>query len=198
MDIKFSKNRIEFKKELNNLDKFVIDFVSVLDKLNIKYVLISGYVSILFGRSRSSEDIDIFVEKISFEKFKGLWKELSPKFECIITEDQEEAYKEYLMTGHAIRFSYKKQYIPNMEVKFAKSEFELISFQQKIEVILNGIVLYVSPLELQIAVKLRLGSQKDIEDAVHLYELFKKYLNIEELQYYNKKLGVESLFNKHL
>ena len=59
MKLKFSKKKIEFRKELNDLDKFVIDFTSILNKLKIKYVIVSGYVAILFGRSRSSEDIDI-------------------------------------------------------------------------------------------------------------------------------------------
>lgn len=63
MEIKVSKNRIKLNKELNDLDTFVIDFVKILDKSKIKYVLVSGYVSILFGRSRSSEDIDIIVKK---------------------------------------------------------------------------------------------------------------------------------------
>lgn len=38
--------------------------------LKKRYVLISGYVSILFGRNRSSEDIDMIVEKLDYEKFK--------------------------------------------------------------------------------------------------------------------------------
>ena len=59
MELKFSGNKIVFEKELNKLDKFVIDFTSILNKLDIRYVIVSGYVAILFGRNRSSEDIDI-------------------------------------------------------------------------------------------------------------------------------------------
>ena len=80
MKIIYKGNKIVFKKELNALDKLTIDFTSILNKLEIKYVLVSGYVSILFGRSRSSEDIDIIMEKISIERFKRLWAELS--FNC--------------------------------------------------------------------------------------------------------------------
>jgi hypothetical protein len=48
MQYLIDKKEIILDKELNNLDKFVIDFVSLLDN----YVIVSGYVSILFGRSR--------------------------------------------------------------------------------------------------------------------------------------------------
>lgn len=62
MKLKFLKNKIEFKKELNDLDKFVVDFTSILNKLGINYVIVSGYVAILFGRNRTSEDVDIIMK----------------------------------------------------------------------------------------------------------------------------------------
>jgi hypothetical protein len=65
MEIKMSRGWIKLNKELNDLDKLVIDFVKVLDRNRIKYMLVSGYVSILFGRSMSSEDVDLIVKKIS-------------------------------------------------------------------------------------------------------------------------------------
>ena len=58
MDIKYS-DKIEFEKELNNLDKFTIAFTQILNESKINYALVSGYVSILFGRNRASEDIDL-------------------------------------------------------------------------------------------------------------------------------------------
>ena len=57
MEIEFKNNKIKLEKELNDLDQFVIDFTSVLNKEHIIYVIVSGYVSILFGRNRASEDL---------------------------------------------------------------------------------------------------------------------------------------------
>ena len=48
---------IKLDRELNELDLFVLDFVKVLEK-HARYVLISGYVALLFGRSRTTEDVD--------------------------------------------------------------------------------------------------------------------------------------------
>ena len=57
--MRFKKNKIILDKEVNELDRFVVRFIRVLEKYS-DYVIISGYVSILFGRSRATEDIDIF------------------------------------------------------------------------------------------------------------------------------------------
>src|SRR3989344_5491965 len=110
MDINYSKDRIEFEKELNPLDRFVIDFCSILNKFKIKYVIMSGYVAILFGRNRSSEDVDMFIEEIDFKKFKAVWNELVKNFSCVNTDDVEEAFYTYLKEVNQIRFSRKNQY----------------------------------------------------------------------------------------
>lgn len=198
MEIKFSKDRIEFEKELNALDKFVIDFTSILNELNIKYVVVSGYVSILFGRSRTSEDIDIIAERMDFVMFGKLWNKVYKDFECIITEDVEDAYNDYLLTGHSIRFSKKGRFIPNIELKFPKVELDNWTLKERKEVILNGHRIFISPLELQIPFKLFLGSEKDIEDARHLYRMFKGRLNPILLGDFNKKLKVENMFKEYI
>lgn len=200
MELSFEGNKILFNKELNKLDNITIQFTSILNKLNIKYVLVSGYVAILFGRSRSSEDIDLLIEKIDFVKFQRLWQELIKHFECIITESCEDAYKEYLLEGNSIRFSEKGMYVPNVEVKFPDklNELDLVSLNEKIEVILNGNIMFVSPIELQIAFKFYLGSEKDIEDAYHLYTVFKDILNIKLLEVYSRKLKIEERLRKYI
>jgi hypothetical protein len=198
MNIKFSKNRIEFEKELNALDKFVIDFTSILNKLNIKYVIVSGYVSILFGRSRISEDIDLIVEKLDFDKFTELWENVCKEFECIIEKNPKDAYNEYLLTGHAIRFSKKARFIPNIEMKFPKIDLDFWVLEERKEVLLDDHKLFISPLELQIPFKLFLGSEKDIEDARYLYGIFKDNLDLKLLQEFNRKLKIEELFNRYL
>ena len=47
-------------------------------------------------------------------------------------------------------------------------------------------------MELQIAFKLYLGSGKDIEDAIHLWRIFKGRLNMELFNGFVKRLNAES------
>jgi hypothetical protein len=187
-----------FDKELNSLDRFVLDYVSVLDKEKIKYVIVSGYVAILFGRSRSSEDVDMFIEKISSEKFFKLWEDLSCKFECLNTRDPVDAYDEYLLNDTALRFSYPGKFIPNMETKFPKKSLDFWTLEHSQKVLLNKKMIHISSIEVQIPFKLFLGSEKDLEDAAHLYEVFKQRLDIGLTEDFARRLGVEKEMKRFL
>jgi len=180
MEFEFKGNRLKLEKELSNLDKLVLLFVKVLDQQHVDYVIISGYIAILFGRSRQTDDVDLFVEEMPFEKFAGLWAVLEGAgFECINAATAESAYYEYLKDELAIRFAVKGTRIPNFELKFPKSDLSKYSLQNKIIVeIRNEIQLIkTSKLELQIAYKLYMSSDKDLEDAIHLWHLFKSSIN---------------------
>ena len=197
MNIKFKNKTIELKKELSDLDKFVIKFTKVINKLNINYVIISGYIALLFGRSRGTEDIDIFIEKISKEEYYELIKTLEDNnFWCINTEDKQEQFS-MLQDNLAIRIANKKEAIPNIEIKFPKDQHGEDSLDNKLTIKLNNHIFYTSPIESQIAFKLYLGSPKDIEDAIHLLNIFKKQLNKNLLKQYAKKLNVTNLMEKY-
>lgn len=180
------KKEIILNRELSELDKFVLKFCSILNK----YVLVSGYVSILFGRSRATEDVDLLIPPLNKEDFYRTWKKLYEKdFWCINTPVFEDAFE--MLKEHAIRFSRKNKPVPNIEFKFIKNEIDRLSYNNKIRVIINSGSLFISPLELQIAYKLFLGSEKDLEDARHIYNLFKEKLDKQELIYSLKKLNVK-------
>jgi len=198
MELNFTKDCISFEKELNQLDQFVIDFTTILNALDIKYVIISGYVAILFGRNRASEDIDLFIEKIDFSKFQTLWNVLEKQFDCIITNTVDEAYHQYLKEDFALRFARKGEVIPNMEIKFCKDPLDFLSLQEKKQVVLNKHSLFISPLELQVSFKLFLGTQKDIEDARYLFALFKDHLNQSLLHSFSRKLKIEEELKRYL
>jgi hypothetical protein len=192
MEYDIKKREIKLDRTINELDRFVIDFCNLLDK----YVLVSGYVSILFGRSRATEDVDLLIPKISWIEFSKTWKRLyGAGFECLNTSVSEEAFE--LVKEHNIRFSRKGKPLPNMEFKLIQNEIHEYSFKNKIKVVIKNEVLYISPLEMQIAYKLMLGKQgneKDLEDAKHIYELFKEKLNKAELTRLIKDLDAEKEF----
>jgi predicted nucleotidyltransferase len=192
MEFEFKENTIKFERELSYLDKLVIKFTKILEKQKIDYVIISGYIAILFGRSRNTEDIDLFIEEISFKKFMQFWIELKKQgFECIITSNPKEAYYEYLKNQTPLRFAVKGTFIPNFELKFPKTKYNFYSLKHKIQVIVNKEKLNTSEMEMQIAFKLKLGSEKDFEDARHLYKVFKENLDIKLLEKQIRELKVE-------
>ncbi len=196
--MEFRASRIISNKVINKLDRFAINFINVLEKYS-PYVIVSGYVSILLGRSRASEDIDLLVPKMEFSKFKQLFDDLlSSGYECANTSIVREAFD--MLKVHAIRFFEKGFPIPNMEFKQIENDIHKYSFENRIKMVLNEKTLFISPLEIQIAYKLSLmadgsveeiSSDKDFEDAKHIYLGFKEHLNMEKLKYFVKLFRVE-------
>ena len=194
MEYNKEKREIVIKKKANNLDKFALSFCGLLDR----YVIVSGYVSIILGRSRATEDIDLLIPSLTEEEFERIWEKVHEKgFECVNTSKRKEAFS--MLKEHAIRF-FKNNPVPNIEFKTIKTDLDKYSYENKIKVVLKDGELFISPLELQIAYKLFLASDeideefqpdKDIEDARHLYRLFKEKINKEELLVFIKKLNVE-------
>lgn len=181
MEYKKEKREIILNRQLNKLDRFVLPFVKILEK-HVDYVIISGYVSILLGRTRATEDVDIFIKKIDEEKFSELYKELEEKgFWCLNSEKTEEIFS-YLEDGLAVRFSLEGKPVPNFEIKFPKNNIDEETFKDFVLVRLPSGNLKISSLERQIAFKkYYLKSDKDFDDALHIEELFKKDLDYDKI-----------------
>ncbi len=175
------KKEIILERELSKLDKLVLNFIKILKK-HVDYVIISGYISILLGRSRATEDVDLFIKKINYIQFYELNKELEKNnFECINSENPNEIFS-YLNSGLAIRYSRKGKPIPNFEIKFPKKEIDEGTFEDFIKVFIKKENLKISSLERHIAFKKYfLKSDKDMEDALHIEELFEKQLDYEKI-----------------
>jgi hypothetical protein len=183
MDISI-KNKITSK-----LDVYVIDFINVLKKY-VDYVVVSGYVSILFGRSRGTEDIDIMIMKIGFDTFIKLHRELIEKNYWFLNADNPTELYGMLDNKLAIRVAAKDTVIPNIEIKFVKNALDITALNEHRVAKIGNESINISPIELQIAFKLYLGSDKDIEDAVYLYDIFLEHLSKLKLKQYMNILKV--------
>lgn len=190
MELAFGRSEISFDdKEMTILDKLVVAFISRLS--NTKYVIVSGYTAILFGRSRNTEDVDIFIEKVGYAGFAKLYDAIaSGGFYCINAEDAKEAY-EILTEKSSIRFAETGTQEPNFEMKFPQNELNVYSLEHPVKVTLNGRHhINIGPMELQLAYKLYLGSEKDYLDASHLYEVFKGHIDKKVLKSFIVKLKI--------
>ncbi len=189
---------IGLTKELNDLDRLAQEFTAILDEVGVSYVIISGYVVLLFGHSRTSEDIDIIITRPTREVFERLWEALRKRFECHNTTIIDSAYNEYLDANLALRFSYIGDIIPNIELKMPKVKLDRWTLAHRICVNLNNKPIFISPFELQIPYKLYLGGDKDIEDARYLYNIFKNYLDNALFMRFIDELGQKQAFKRWL
>lgn len=186
--MEFREKSIILNKELSELDKFTLDYITVL-KTHTPYVIISGYVAILLGRARVSEDIDIIIPKISREKFCSLHDDLAKNgFYCLNAENIDEIYS-YLHDKIAVRYAKINTVIPNVELKFVKNRIDEITLSNSITAILGKHHIIISSLGLQIAFKEKvLGSPKDIEDARHIRAVASGHINESEINEYKRML----------
>ena len=182
-------------REPNQLDELAIGFSQILDQLGIEHVYVAGYVSILAGRARSTEDVDVLIEPLDEATATevattlttaGYWGPVMPL----------DSLHEMLTNGDPIWVAPADQVTPHLEVKHARDKFDRAWLSDAITAEIGDDSIPIGPLELQIAYKLSLGSQKDIEDAVHLYTLFAETLRMSRLEVWVQRLDVESEYER--
>lgn len=169
--------------DMDILSRFTTDFCTIVET-HCPYVIVSGFLAISSGRSRGTEDIDIILPKLTLEQFTKLHVDLSKKFSLFHLEGLpvEEIY-DHLLDGN-IRYVYKGQMIPNMEVKFAKNKVDEDNLRTRKKIPLTDLDIYFAPIECAIAYKEYLGSDKDLEDARHLQKVYEEELDNNELERY--------------
>ena len=167
----------------NLLNKFVTDFVRVLDEHKIEYIIVSGFVAISHGRSRGTEDIDVIIEKLSKDRFFELNNSLiSAGFECLQGKNSLDLYEDYLSDFLSIRYVYKGSFVPEMELKFAKDALDEYQLEKKVKLPLTKLPFWFSNIETNIAFKEELlKSPKDIDDSRHLRIIYSNKLDQKEI-----------------
>lgn len=193
--IELRDDTLVVERDPNQLDELAIEFSQLLTQFGISHVFIAGYVSILAGRARSTEDIDVLIEQIDEEDVaeltttlvsEGFWEPAMPlnsMYEMLANDDN-------------IWVAPKDQITPHLEVKFVDDEFDRASLNNAITARIGDESIPIGPLELQIAYKLNLGTRTDIEDAVHLYTIFEEGLSIPRLEQWVARLDVKDEYER--
>jgi len=86
-----SDSDIKIDRELSDLDRFALSFIKIL-RNHTDYVIVSGYVSIILGRARASEDIDVIIAPIDKNKLGNLVGSLKKTFYCLNANDANGIY----------------------------------------------------------------------------------------------------------
>jgi hypothetical protein len=193
--IELRNETLVVEREPNQLDELAIAFSTILGRFDIEHVYIAGYVSILAGRARSTEDVDVLIERIDEETADELAETLDEEGFWGPAMPLSSIY-EMLDNGDNIWVAPEDQITPHLEVKFARDEFDRASLENAITARIADEAIPIGPLELQIAYKLYLGARKDVEDAVHLYTLFEESLSVSRLEEWVTRLDVEAEYER--
>lgn len=186
---------VEVDKEITKLDEFVLDALSVIKK-HADYVIISGYVSIFFGRARATEDVDIFIRNVSREEFKKLYDESVKRGYEWTIDAADELYGDYLKENLPVSMWKKNFPLLRIEMKLAHKFSQLLAFKDRIIVKFKGNEIFIGNIEQQIAYKRYIAkSDKDLADAKHL-ELVFAGLSMEKIKQY-KQVFEEEFYGLH-
>lgn len=190
MDLRCSDKKIVVSgKYITLLDRFVQDFVRILEQ-ETPYVVVSGFVAIIFGRSRGTEDVDVLIPRLAPEDFTVLYTALTRGGFAFLNEEDADGLYEMLTQNRAIRLARAGEFIPNIEMKFTKDEVDRLVLKDRVEVELPRESIFISPVPIQIAYNLYLGGRKDIEDALYLWEIFRDDLESSAMNAAFAQFGV--------
>lgn len=193
--IELRGNTLVVDRSPSDLDDLAVSFSALLSEHDVDHAFVAGYVAILTGRARSTEDIDVIVERMDRHTIdsivdsleaEGYWGPAMPLAEMAGN----------LARGANIWVAREDEVTPHLEVKYATDRFDRASLGNSIQAQIGDATIPVGPLELQIAYKLYLGTQKDFEDAVHLHELFEESLSTRELEDWVESLEVQSAYGR--
>ncbi len=193
--MEYENGVLKLSRKLSGLDEKVMELVDLLDREGVDYVIVSGYVAILTGRSRGTEDVDIILEKMDEEEVSSLSEVLEDEGYWCINTGMENLY-DFMEDGLSVRIAEEGKAIPNFELFFPQDVYDRSSLENPVKVETGNIELNISPLELQVAYKLYLGSEKDFEDALHLYSLFGERLDTEKLEKLVEELGIKERYDE--
>ena len=180
---KIINNEVRIDKNITKLDQFALDVVGIIKK-NTKYVIISGYVSIFFGRARATEDIDMFISEFPYEQFVKMYDEFAEKGFEFTVDSPNDLYLEYLLNKTPINVWRKGFPLLRMEIKLAKKTSQKQILLSPIRIRLNEKEILFAGIESQIAYKRYIAkSEKDLEDARHLEIVFED-IDKEKIKYF--------------
>ena len=173
----------------NLLDKFCIDFCKVIEK-HTSYIIVSGFVAISSGRTRATEDIDMIIPKMDFDKFERLHKDLTKNgFVRMQSDNPKEIFDLYLKDNLSVRYTYKDKPLPEMEIKFAKDALDEYQLRTRTKLKLTGLDVWFSSINMNIAFKEEyLKSEKDLEDARHLRIIYNDMVDESEINEIKKMI----------
>ncbi len=159
-------------KDLNILEKFATQFCRVVDA-HAKYMIVSGFVAIISGRIRGTEDIDLIIEPLDAQTFSKLHHDLCTHGFEAIQSSSPDVLLEYLTDKTSIQYCWLDKPLPVMELKFAKDDLDRMQLHERVRLPLTTLDLWFSSIEWNIAFKEEyLQSEKDMDDAHHLRKIY--------------------------
>ena len=184
--------KIEVESGASDLDELVWRLVSRLKKYT-EYVLVSGYIAILLGMERPTQDVDVVISGFrSRSDFNNFFNELRELGWETIPSNLDELHFLLEERNEKIDLFTDKQWY--FDFKKARNKWALLSLENPLTVKKGDYEFKIAPPEIQIPYKLWLGSDKDIKDAAFIYEKLKPIIDRKAMKEIADEMNVDLQF----
>jgi len=168
----------------SSLEKFAKKVIIALNESEIDYVIIGGFAAIVYGRPRTTMDIDIIINLEPENRFA------IKKLVNILSKYDLETYERDIMMAlnEKSHFSIFDKATPlRIDAKGIYRKLDRIALVNRRKIKVFGIEAWFEAPEDLIVAKLAYGSQQDIEDVIAVLVNLKDQIDLE----YLKKRAIE-------
>ncbi len=174
----------------------------IMEKIDMKYVIVGGFAAIIMGEPRSTSDIDLIIEK-DIEKINKLLSLLEENDFGVMYNQIKMAFRE---NSNASIFDIKSILRLDLKIATRKDEIRVLNTAQTVEYqhekikiasleeILYGKILYmgdISDLEQR-----EFLEYNDIRDFLNVYKQNKGNINMNWLEEKVKEKGLKNTFSR--
>lgn len=172
---------------MRSFERMVLDFIGVLEKIKVDYVVIGGIAVSSWGNPRTTKDLDVIVD-LNSDDIDKFCKNLQESGFSVDKEDIKEALKE--KTHFTVLDEYSEYHI---DAKGVYNRFDALTVKNKYVVPYEGLNMCIASAEDTVAHKLLFGGYQDIKDAESIL-LRQSELDMEYLEELCENLGVLNEF----
>lgn len=161
----------------DTLEEFIKTVIQCLTESNIKYVIVGGLAAILYGRPRTTIDVDIIVDYTSADEINRLENILKEKGFSLQINEILEVIKD---KSHCSIFL--KDYVYRIDLQGAYSSLDIRAIENRLLMKIYNLETYIEKIEDIIIDKLVYGSPQDYEDIIAIVIRQKDKLDLEYLK----------------
>lgn len=178
--------------EIGAFESFIKRTIKCLEKTKIDYCIVGAIAASYYGSVRSTEDLDIIIDLLysDEDKIKQLANCLREFSIDLVEADMIQGLQE---KSHITAFD-TETYFYRIDFKGVYSSLDAETLRSKVQsTILDDLVIWLTPPELQIIAKLLpgMGSEKDILDIKNILVSYKESLDLQLIDELSNKFDVE-------
>ena len=196
----FEDGVLVIDRELSEFDRRAFAFFELLDEVGIDYLVVSGYLLLLTGRQRMTEDVDLILSVQTSDRLDELATRLDEEG-YVANPPPLDRLPEFIEDGH-VGVHAEGARVPTFDLSLGKTELERDAFADSLHVEVDDQSLQVTAFEQQIAYILSMlhdpsdHTAMDFLDALHLYRLFEDQLDMDSLRSYAHRLNAEEALDE--